>query len=68
MLMWGLTLRHGWGVPPNEEKGFKWLRKAAEDAVADLETAKAGMDTSAIKVSTEPIVICYMLNGLFSRN
>lgn len=52
MLMWGLTLRHGWGVSPNEEKGFKWLRKAAEDAVADLESAKAGMDTSAIKVST----------------
>ena len=51
MLMWGLTLRHGWGVPKNEEKGFKWLRKAAEGAVTDLESAKAGMDTNAIQVS-----------------
>ncbi|EEB97390.1 hypothetical protein MPER_03301, partial [Moniliophthora perniciosa FA553] len=40
MLMWGLTLRHGWGVSKDEKKGFGWLRKAAEGAVRDLEAAR----------------------------
>ena len=40
MLMWGLTLRHGWGVEMSEAKGFKWLRRAAELAVGDLEKAQ----------------------------
>lgn len=40
MLMWGLTLRSGWGVKPDEEKGFKWLRRAAELAVEDLEVTR----------------------------
>ncbi|TCD60793.1 hypothetical protein EIP91_009506 [Steccherinum ochraceum] len=66
MLMWGLTLRHGWGVPPNEEKGFKWLRKAAEDAVSDLESAQAGMsDTSAIK--SELVIAIYEVGQSFFR-
>ncbi|KAI0049082.1 hypothetical protein FA95DRAFT_1571403 [Auriscalpium vulgare] len=30
MLMWGLALRHGWGVEMNEKTGFSWLRRAAE--------------------------------------
>lgn len=42
MLMWGLALRHGWGVEKSEEKGFKWLKKAAECAVGDLESARKG--------------------------
>lgn len=53
MLMWGLTQRHGWGCPQSEARGFKWLRRAAELAVNDLESAKAGMDSmdkSAVKV------------------
>ncbi|KAF8955731.1 hypothetical protein BDZ97DRAFT_1856143, partial [Flammula alnicola] len=37
MLMYGLTLRHGWGCGKNEKAGFKWLMKAAESAVGDLE-------------------------------
>ncbi|KAG7446104.1 HCP-like protein [Guyanagaster necrorhizus] len=37
MLLWGLTLRHGWGCPKNEKTGFSWLRKAAEFALGDLE-------------------------------
>jgi hypothetical protein len=37
MLMWGLCLRHGWGVPIDERKGFIWLRRACEIAVGDLE-------------------------------
>lgn len=50
MLMWGLAQRHGWGCAQSESKGFKWLRRAAEMAVGDLEAARAGMDRSAIKV------------------
>jgi hypothetical protein len=50
MLMWGLTLRHGWGCEKDEKQGFRWLRKAAESAVVDLETARGGMDTSAVRV------------------
>lgn len=64
MLMWGLTLRHGWGCPGNEARGFKWLRKAAELAVNDLEGARAGMDTKAIKVRkvvSETCVVFIML-------
>jgi len=49
MLMWGLTLRHGWGCPKDETLGFSWLRRAAEAAVGDLESARAGIDTSAVR-------------------
>ena len=51
MLMYGLTLRHGWGCPRNEKSGFHWLKKAAELAVADLEKGKQGVDAMAIRVS-----------------
>ncbi|KAH6917701.1 hypothetical protein BKA70DRAFT_342157 [Coprinopsis sp. MPI-PUGE-AT-0042] len=27
MLMWGLTLRHGWGCEKNEKSAFNWLQK-----------------------------------------
>lgn len=40
MLMYGLTLRHGWGCRKNEKAGFKWLMKAAESAVGDLERVR----------------------------
>ena len=49
MLMWGLTLRHGWGCPKDEVLGFSWLRRAAEAAVGDLERARTGIDTSAVR-------------------
>ncbi|KAI0060897.1 HCP-like protein [Artomyces pyxidatus] len=49
MLMWGLTLRHGWGTEKNEKLAFSWLRRAAEAAVGDLEKARMGVDTSAVK-------------------
>lgn len=53
MLMWGLTLRHGWGCEKNEKVGFKWLRKAAENAVVDLESARGGkgVDIAPVQVS-----------------
>lgn len=50
MLMWGLAQRHGWGCPQSEARGFRWLRRAAEMAVVDLERTRAGMDSGAIKV------------------
>ena len=52
--MWGLTLRHGWGCPKDEKRGFKWLRRAAENAVDDLENARIGgsLDPQAIQVRT----------------
>lgn len=53
MVMWGLTLRHGWGCDKNEPLGFKWLQKAAESAVSDLETTKKeGGDRNRVQVSS----------------
>jgi TPR repeat protein len=52
MLMWGLALRHGWGCEKNEKFAFKWLTRAAESAVEDLENARAGggIDSNAVQV------------------
>lgn len=50
MLMFGLTLRHGWGCPKNEKNGLHWLQKAAKSAAVDLESGKAGMDAGAVQV------------------
>jgi len=41
-LMWGLALRHGWGCGKDEKKAFKFLQKAAESAVGDLERVRRG--------------------------
>ena len=62
--MWGLTLRHGWGVEKSEEKGFRWLRKAAELAVVDLESGK-DMDKSAVK--SELVLAIYEVGQSFFR-
>jgi TPR repeat protein len=43
MLMWGLALRHGWGIPQREKDAFMWLRKAAEGA---LDSAGPGSSSS----------------------
>lgn len=63
MLMWGMTLRHGWGCEKDEKLGFKWLTKAAESAVGDLENARVGggLDSSAVKVCKAPN---FLGNGL----
>ncbi|KAF7306332.1 hypothetical protein MIND_00424400 [Mycena indigotica] len=65
MLMWGLALRHGWGCTKNEKHGFKWLRRAAEHAVSDLEAARQGgaIDESAIQ--TELILAIYEVGQCF---
>ena len=59
MLMYGLSLRHGWGCARNEKAGFKWLRKAAEHAVEDLERVRMNgdMDVRVIEVSLNDFVL-----------
>lgn len=52
MLMWGLSLRHGWGVPKDEPRAFKWLKKAAEHAVLDLQEGRNKSGRDAIRVSS----------------
>ncbi|KAF5102387.1 hypothetical protein DV451_001882 [Geotrichum candidum] len=41
MLLYGLALRHGWGIKQNPVEAFKWLRKAIGPAIEkeSLETA-----------------------------
>ena len=51
MLMWGLALRHGWGVPKDEQRAFKWLKRAAEHAVVDLQAGGGNVEKDAVKVS-----------------
>ena len=49
MLMWGLCLRHGWGCQINQELGFKFLQKAAETVVVNLDTVvKSGFGEEAL--------------------
>ena len=65
MLMWGLTLRHGWGCAKDESLGFSWLRRAAEAAVGDLERARAGLDMSAVR--GELVLAIYEVGQCFFR-
>jgi TPR repeat protein len=63
MVMWGLTLRHGWGCEKNEKLGFKWLQKAAESAVMDLESSKKGLDANAVQ--DELVIAIYEVGQCF---
>jgi len=65
MLMWGLTLRHGWGCEKNEKIGFKWLRRAAESAVEDLENARIGGSVDSAVVQTELVLAIYEVGQCF---
>ena len=65
MLMWGLAQRHGWGCAQNEASGFRWLRRAAEVAVEDLEKARAGADSGAVK--SELVLAIYEVGQSFYR-
>lgn len=57
MVMWGLTLRHGWGCEKNETLGFEWLQKAAESAVTDLESSRKGLDSNAVQVVNYLLIV-----------
>ncbi|KAK7042293.1 hypothetical protein R3P38DRAFT_3178857 [Favolaschia claudopus] len=65
MLMWGLALRHGWGCSKNEKQGFKWLRRAAEHAVSDLESARNGGAIDEGAVQTELVLAIYEVGQCF---
>ncbi|PPQ90445.1 hypothetical protein CVT25_014963 [Psilocybe cyanescens] len=66
MLMYGLTLRHGWGCAKNEKLGFKWLLKAAESAVGDLESVRTGGRTIEVgAVQTELVLAIYEVGQCF---
>ncbi|KAJ7139412.1 hypothetical protein C8R44DRAFT_867565 [Mycena epipterygia] len=65
MLMWGLALRHGWGCAKNEKHGFKWLRRAAESAVSDLESARTGGAIDEGAVQTELVLAIYEVGQCF---
>lgn len=63
MLMWGLSLRHGWGCRKDERTGFRWLRRAAEAAVADLESARSGEEAKAVR--NELVLAIYEVGQCF---
>ncbi|TNY23309.1 hypothetical protein DMC30DRAFT_347706, partial [Rhodotorula diobovata] len=42
MLMYGLSLRHGWGCQVNAPLGFRFLQLAADSVVADLDRVVFG--------------------------
>lgn len=66
MLMYGLALRHGWGCKKNEALGFKWVRKAAESAVEDLEKLRTGqVDADSRSVQAELVLAIYEVGQCF---
>uniref|UniRef100_A0A060SXC1 ARAD1A08184p n=1 Tax=Blastobotrys adeninivorans TaxID=409370 RepID=A0A060SXC1_BLAAD len=42
MLLYGLALRHGWGMRQNATEAVKWLRKAMESSLGDSAAPTAG--------------------------
>lgn len=66
MLMYGLSLRHGWGCPKNEALGFKWVRKAAESAVEDLEQLRVGKaNIDKCSIQAELVLAIYEVGQCF---
>ncbi|KAG6875450.1 hypothetical protein C0992_003796, partial [Termitomyces sp. T32_za158] len=65
MLMWGLTLRHGWGCEKNEKVAFKWLQRAAESAVDDLENARIGGGVDSTAIQSELVLAIYEVGQCF---
>ncbi|KAF9186660.1 hypothetical protein BGZ50_002372 [Haplosporangium sp. Z 11] len=47
MLMYGLSVRHGWGCAPNRTLAFQYLQKSAEHAVGDLNSRDSFASTAA---------------------
>ncbi|KAL6305680.1 hypothetical protein BKA93DRAFT_730748 [Sparassis latifolia] len=65
MLMWGLAQRHGWGCEKSERAGFRWLRRAAEAAMVDLEGSRQGINIGAVK--SELVIAVYEVGQSFYR-
>lgn len=47
MLMYGLSVRHGWGCASNRQLAFQYLQKSAEHAVGDLKSRDSFASTAA---------------------
>ncbi|KAF8959463.1 hypothetical protein BGZ46_001755 [Entomortierella lignicola] len=47
MLMYGLSVRHGWGCKANRVLAFQYLQKSAEHAVGDLNSRDSFASTAA---------------------
>ncbi|KAI1318310.1 hypothetical protein EDD11_006823 [Mortierella claussenii] len=47
MLMYGLSVRHGWGCVANRVLAFQYLQKSAEHAVGDLNSRDSFASTAA---------------------
>ena len=56
-------MRHGWGCRKDERTGFRWLRRAAEAAVADLESARSGEEAKAVR--NELVLAIYEVGQCF---
>lgn len=69
MLLWGLTLLHGWGVVQDEAKGFAWLQRAAESVVEDLDVAvrEGKVHEKENEAKFELVLAVYELGMCFRR-
>ncbi|KAG8829894.1 hypothetical protein FRC17_005822 [Serendipita sp. 399] len=72
MLMWGLSLRHAWGVEKDERAAFWWLKKAAGCAVEDMERTRnlkpgenAETDRDRKAVQSELVLAVYEVGQCF---
>ncbi|KAI5480897.1 cell cycle inhibitor, Nif1 [Pseudohyphozyma bogoriensis] len=71
MLLYGLTLRHGWGCQVNAALGFKYLQRAAETVINDLDRVVGGGrkmsqdEMGAKAVKNELVLALYELGTSF---
>ncbi|KAI8601112.1 hypothetical protein EDD21DRAFT_305637 [Dissophora ornata] len=62
MLMYGLSVRHGWGCTANRVLAFQYLQKSAEHAVGDLNSRDSFTSTAAkgeLVLSIYELGICF---------
>ncbi|CAH7682884.1 expressed protein [Phakopsora pachyrhizi] len=67
MLMWALSLRHGWGCEIDKVKAYGWLQMAAENLLLELNHLSLKRDSYAnfrpqeVKFSSELLLTVYEL-------
>ncbi|RKP06194.1 hypothetical protein THASP1DRAFT_18771 [Thamnocephalis sphaerospora] len=54
MFLYGISLRHGWGCSPQPTAAFRYLQKAAESAVVDLNGVNSITNVGAINQMSGP--------------
>ncbi|KAF9544417.1 hypothetical protein EC957_012121 [Mortierella hygrophila] len=64
MLMYGLSVRHGWGCKANRQLAFQYLQKSAEHAVGDLKSR----DSFASKAAKGELVLAIYELGICFRH